>query len=281
MIRAVGLFAALAFAVPAHAQHDPQPPVASAQAVPPVPASTAPPAPATYAADRIYDPAAMARARAILREEHGGSTFSKVIFDLAEVQAGRSGDLYRYDAEAWFGGDIDKLVVKSEGEGRFGAAPESIEAQALFAHAVGPYFDVQAGVRYDVRPDPERTYAVIGVEGLAPYWFEVEAHLFLSSKGELFGRLKAEHDMLITQRLILQPRVESDIAFQRVRALGLGSGISDIELGLRLRYEITRELAPYVGVNVERKLGGTGDLARAAGERVRNGGAVLGVRAWF
>ena len=240
-----------------------------------------PTAPESAAADAVYDSAAMERARAILRAEHGGSRFSRVLFDLAEIAPGKGRDAYRYDAQAWFGGDIDKLVLKSEGEGAFGAAPEQIEVQALYGRAIGPYFDLQAGVRYDIRPDPERAYAVVGVEGLAPYWFEVEAHAFLSTKGGLLARVKVEHDMLLTQRLILQPRAELDVAFQDVPSIGVGSGVQDVELGLRLRYEIIREFAPYIGVNHERLFGDTRRFARSAGDESARTRLVLGVRAWF
>jgi copper resistance protein B len=281
------LFVPLAMlACPAAAQHEGHgsPPAASSQsdaspaAAPP---QGPPPVPETPAADAVYDPAAMERARGVLREEHGGSRFSQVLFDLAEVSPGRGRDLYRWDAQAWFGGDFDRLVLKSEGEASAGDPPEQAEIQALWGHAIAPYFNLQAGVRYDVRPDPERAYAVVGVEGLAPYWFEVEAHAFLSNKGELFARLKAEHDMLITQRLILQPRVEAEVAFQDVPAIGAGSGVQDVELGLRLRYEIAREFAPYAGVQYQRLFGATRRYASDAGDEAGSTRLVLGVRAWF
>jgi copper resistance protein B len=271
-------------AAAAQAQHEGHPMPAPVVAQPAAAAAAAqgpPPSPPTAAADAVFDRTAMERARAILRAEHGGSRFSRVLFDLAEIEPGEGRDAYRYDAEAWFGGDIDRLVLKSEGEGGFGADPEQVEGQALYGHAIGPYFDLQAGVRYEFRGGPERGYAVFGVEGLAPYWFEVEAHAFLSSRGELSARFKAEHDMLLTQRLILQPRAEVELSFQDVPSLGTGSGLRDAELGLRLRYELAREFAPYVGVNHERLFGDTRRLARAAGDDVARTRLVLGVRAWF
>ncbi len=244
-------------------------------------AETPPPIPEDNAADGVYDRAAMERARQILRTEHGGGKFSMVLFDLAEVQANRHGENFLWDAQFWYGGDFHRLVIKSEGEGEFGGEVEHAEVQALWSRAIDPYFDFQAGVRYDVRPDPERAYAVIGVEGLAPYWFEVEAHAFLSNKGHVLARLKAEHDMRFTQRLILQPRAEVNLAAQTDRKLGIGSGFSDFEFGLRLRYEIVREFAPYVGVSHERLLGRTADFAREEGESRRSTSFVMGVRAWF
>lgn len=240
-----------------------------------------PPVPATAAADAVYGRATMDRARAILRREHGGARFSKVLFDLAEIEAGAGRDAYRWDAQAWFGGDIDKFVVKSEGQGDLGRTPDGAEVQVLYGHAIGPYFDLQAGFRYDLRPDPGRGYAVLGVEGLAPYWFEVEAHAFVSTQGEVFARLKVEHDVLLTQRLILQPRAEVDIALQDVPAIGAGRGVQDLELGLRLRYELAREVAPYIGLDHERLSGATRRFAHAAGNGASRTRMVFGVRAWF
>lgn len=241
-------------------------------------APAAEPAPPTdFAADRIFDPKVMAAARHMLRHEHGGHVFSKVMVDELEFAGGRGDDGYRWDAEAWIGGDLNRLVLKTEGEGA--RTLHEAEVQALYSRAVGPYFDVQAGVRHDIEPRPSRTYAVLGVEGLAPYWFELEAHAFLSDRGELFARLGASYDQLLTQRLVLQPRAELNIAAQD--APGVAGGPTDVDLGLRLRYEIKREFAPYVGVSYERKIGGTADLARRAGEDVGGARFVVGLRAWF
>lgn len=204
-----------------------------------------------------------------------------VLFDLAELQFDKGKAIFRWDTEAWFGGDIDRLVFKSEGEGGFGRAVEEAELQVLWSHAIGPYVNLQAGARYDFRPSPQRSYAVFGIEGLAPYWLEVEAHAFLSDQGDLLARFKAEHDMRITQRLILQPRFETNFSAQSNRAQGLGHGITDVELGLRLRYEIAREFAPYVGIAHEQRVGRTADYARLAGERRQATRFVAGVRAWF
>ncbi|MHA6723305.1 copper resistance protein B [Sphingomonas sp. RS2018] len=226
-----------------------------------------PSVPATYA-DRIWGAAAMAPSRDLLRREHGGGRFSRIMLDRAEIDP--TDDGYRWDADAWLGGDIDRLVVKTEGKGR--ARLEQAEVTALYSRAVGPYFNVQAGVRHDLRPEPSRTHVVLGVEGLAPYWFDVEAHAFLSTKGELRAEVSADYDQRITQRLILQPRVEVDLSAQDIPALGVAAGMSGAELGLRLRYEIAREFAPYVGVVHERRWGSGGDTST---------GVVLGVRAWF
>ena len=241
----------------------------------------APAAPEPNYADRVYSPQEMADARAYLRNEHGGGTFYQVNFNLAEVQIRDGRDSYRWDGEVWFGGDINRLTVKTEGEGEFGRGVEDAEVQALYSRAVGPYFNLQAGIRYDFNPNPSRTYATVGFEGLAPYWFDVEGALFLSDKGDVLGRLEGYYDQRITQRLILQPRAELNFAAQDVPENGIGSGLSDIELGLRLRYEIKREFAPYIGVSYDRRLGDSARFSRAQGDDVGGPSFVVGMRTWF
>jgi copper resistance protein B len=240
----------------------------------------APPAPRADYAERIWGREAMAPVREALRREHGGMSFSQIMVDIAEVQVRQGREGYRWEAEGWFGGDINRLVIKTEGEGDFGGALEDAEVQALYSRAIGPYFNLQAGVRQDFEP-ASRTYAAFGVEGLAPYWFEIEAHGFVSTDGEVLARLAASYDQRITQRLILQPRAEFNFAAQDVRASGIGSGLSDAEFDLRLRYEIVREFAPYIGISHSAKLGRTADFARAAGEDPSTTSFVVGVRAWF
>ncbi len=241
----------------------------------------APAAPTDSYADRIYSPAAMAAAREELRNEHGGNKVSMVLFNLAEYQSRKGRDGYRWDGNIWYGGDINRVVVKTEGEGSFGDRLEGAEVQALFSRAIGPFTDVQAGVRYDITPNPSRVYATIGLESLAPGFFDVEGALFLSNKGDLLGRLEGYYDQRITQRLILQPRAEVNLAAQDVPEIGIGSGISNIELGLRLRYEIKREFAPYIGISYDRQLGDSARFSRAEGEDVGGASVVVGVRTWF
>jgi copper resistance protein B len=246
-----------------------------------VPPGSPPPPPSGHAADQVFPPATMAAARDQLRREHGGASSSMVMANIAEW-APRSGkDSYRWEGEARFGGDIHRLALKSEGEGVVGGSLDHVELQALYSRAVGPYFNLQAGVRHDFQPRPARTYATVGFEGLAPYWFEVSGAAFLSDKGDLSGRLEGSYDQRITQRLILQPRAEFNLAASNDASTGVGSGLSDVELGLRLRYEIRREFAPYIGVTYDRKFGKTADYARAVGEDVEDTRLVLGVRAWF
>lgn len=241
----------------------------------------APPPPADHYADRQFPKDEMARARERMMREQGGRTFHQIMFNLAEYRAQQGRDGYHWDGEAFVGGDLDRLWLKSEGEGAFGDRIESAEIQALFSRAIGPYFNLQAGVRHDFGTGPDRSYATIGFEGLAPYWFEVEGALFLSDKGDLLGRLEGYYDQRITQRLILQPRVELNLSAQDVPENRIGAGLTDAELGLRLRYEVTRRFAPYIGVSHEAKTGRTADFARADGEDPVTTSLVVGVRLWF
>lgn len=240
----------------------------------------APAAPEANYADRVWGREAMAPARATLRSEHGGMSFSQLMLNLAEVQFRGGRDGYRWDGEFWYGGDNNRLTIKSEGEGTFREDAEG-EVQALYSRAIGPYFNLQAGIRQDLRRGPDRTYATVGLEGLAPYWFDVEGALFLSDKGDVLGRLQAYYDQRVTQRLVLQPRVELNLSAQHVPSSGVGSGVTDAEVGLRLRYEIKREFAPYVGASWERRFGDTARYSRAAGEGTGGFSLVAGIRAWF
>jgi copper resistance protein B len=223
----------------------------------------------------------MERGRNILRNEHGGLPAYKVLFDRAEARVRDGRDGYLLDAQAWYGGDIDKLWVKSEVEGNSGERLEHAEVQALWSHAIDPWFDLQAGARFDPQPGPNRTHLVLGVQGLAPCWWEVEGAIFLSNKGDLTARAEAEYDFRITQNLILQPRAEIELAAQTIDELGIGAGLSQGSLGLRLRYQVSPLLAPYVGVEYERAFGRTGDFRRAEGEKRGGLNLLGGIRLWF
>ena len=179
------------------------------------------------------------------------------------------------------GGRINRLWVKSEAEYAFDEdAFEELQVQALYSRAIGPFFDLQAGVRFDPEPDT-RGHLVVGVQGLAPYMFHVDSALFLSDRGDLTARIEGEYDQRITQKLILQPRIEAEFAAQDIPERGIGAGITKVEPGVRLRYEIEREFAPYVGIEYEAKLGETADIARAAGEDAAGFKLLIGLRAWF
>ena len=240
-----------------------------------------PPVPGEYAADAVFGAQAMAMGRHHLEHFHGGQKLYQVMANIAEVQIRNGREGFEWDAEAWYGGDIDRLWLKSEGDGTFGEPLEKAELQALYSRAVDPYFNLQAGVRYDFRPNPSRVYATVGFEGLAPGFFDVEGALFVSNKGELMARVEGYYDQRITQRLILQPRVEANFAAQSTREIGVGAGLSDAEIGLRLRYDIAREFAPYVGVQYRRAFGDTRRYLREAGESSGGFSLLLGIRTWF
>jgi copper resistance protein B len=238
--------------------------------------------PAWHAADDYYDPAEMAAARMAVRHHHGGMSIFFVQADRLEYRWDDGESLLLWDAQGWYGGPVEKFWVKTEGEylfesGAFGEA----EVQALYSRAISPYFDLQAGLRYDAAPNPTRTYAVIGVQGLVPQWFEVDAAAFVSHEGDVSARLELEYELLLTQRLVLQPRTELEFAVQEVEELGIGSGLSTAEVGLRLRYEVLREIAPYIGVSWHWKVGGTANFARAGGDETEGMSVVAGLRLWY
>ncbi len=239
-------------------------------------------APPWSQADAYHDRQEMADARAAVLKEHGAGTTYYFLADRFEVQSGDGDPAIFFEGQGWWGGDRNKLWLKTETEYSFEADEfEEAEIQALWSRAISRYFDFQAGLRHDFTPDPSRTYAVLGVQGLAPYWFEVDGALFVSDKGDVSARLEAEYELMLTKRLILQPRAEADISFQTVDALAIGGGLSSIELGARLRYDIKREFSPYIGVNWTRDVGETADFTRVDGEDPSTLSFVAGLRFWF
>lgn len=257
------------------------PPVAPSGTDLPAGNAPAPALPAEAAADAVYGSAAMAMGRHHLITFHGNQKQYQVMINLAEAQFRKGRDGFEWNAKGWYGGDVERLFIKSEGDGEFGRSVERAEVQALYSRAIGPYFNLQGGVRYDIRPDPSRGYAVVAIEGLAPSFFDVEAAFFLSTKGELMARVEGLYDQRITQRLILQPRTELNFTAQDSPAIRTGAGLSDAEVGLRLRYDIRREFSPYVGVQYQRAFGETRRLRQAAGEDGGGFSVVTGIRAWF
>ena len=162
-----------------------------------------PPVPDDFYADRSFSPSEMARSRAGERREHGGGIYSQVLFNLLEYRATGDGGSYHWDMETWIGGDINQLTIKSEGEGAFRGGIDRADLQVLYSRAIDPYWNLQAGVRYDF--ERSRSYAAVGIEGLAPYWFELEGTVFLSDRGDVLARVEGYHDVRLTQRLLLQP----------------------------------------------------------------------------
>ncbi|RZJ47309.1 MAG: copper resistance protein B [Brevundimonas sp.] len=249
---------------------------------PETPVSTAALSGPTHAADLVFGAEAMNASRQTLIAENGDVRTTAVIIDRLEAAFGDGDDTYLWDVQGWSGGDINRFWWKSEGEGDFGGDLEEVEIQALYSRAITPFWDVQAGVRQDFRPDGEdTTHLVLGLQGLAPYWFEIDAAAFLSTKGDLTARVEAEYDQRITQRLILQPRLEIDASASDIPELEIGSGLSSIEAGLRLRYELRKEFAPYVGVEWSRALGNTADYIEARGGEAEDTRLVVGLKAWF
>lgn len=179
------------------------------------------------------------------------------------------------------GGDYNRLWFKAQGDDHADGPVQNNELQLRYSRLVDPFWELAVGARYDIEPDPSRAYAVFALHGLAPYLYEVDADLFVSGEGDVSARLEVEYPILLTQRLILQPSFELDFAVQEVEEVGVGPGLSQVELGLRLRYEIARELAPYLGFVWEQKVGRTEELARRAGNAVDTPAVVAGVRFWF
>ncbi len=211
--------------------------------------------------------------------------YTFVLFDLAEYRQNGDRNPVSWDVIGWVGGDYTRFWFKSEGDVATVGADGDVEVQGLYSRLIAPFWEVQAGLRADVRygggEERARVQAVIGLEGLAPYWFELEPAVFVSHEGDVSARLTATYDMFVTQRLIGQPRVEVNAAVQEVPDFGVGSGLNDLELGFRLRYELRREYAPYLGVNWLRRFAGTADLARQAGNEVSDVSLVGGIRVWF
>jgi copper resistance protein B len=210
---------------------------------------------------------------------HDDAVHYYVLFDQLEWQSAGGGAV-SWDTKGWIGRDIDRLWFRTEGAGGDGRLEEA-ETHVLYGRAVARWWDVVAGIRQDFRPGPAQTWAAIGVQGLAPYWFEVEATAYVGGGGRTHLRLETEYELLLTNRLILQPLAELDIYGKDDPERGIGAGLSSIDLGLRLRYEFRRELAPYVGFVWERTFFGTADRARQEGEDVGGPALSLGLRVWF
>lgn len=242
--------------------------------------AAAPPVPKDYAADAIFGQSVMARSRGDMLAEMRFHT-TALAFDSLEYRSHEGRDGYRVEGAAWTGGDTDRAVLAFEGEGSFGEAPESLQVDAYWSHALNPWYNLQLGVRHDFQPNPERSYALLGIQGVMPYWIEMEAQLFVSNKGDVHISATAAHDIRVTQRFVIEPELEIDAAMQDVPELGIGSGLEVIELAARARYEIQRNFAPYVGVAWERKLGGSARFARAEGEDPSVLSLLAGLRLWF
>jgi copper resistance protein B len=208
---------------------------------------------------------------------HDNGILAHVLFDQFE---GRNTD-FRWDGQGWLGTDYDKLWVKSEGFVRSDGRVDDGRHEFLYDRAITTYFDLQGGIRTDLDSRPTRNWAAFGIQGLAPLFFDLEATGYVSDQGHLAGRVQASYDLLITQRLILQPEVEFNLYSKSDPARLVGAGFSDIDTGLRLRYEISRQFAPYIGVAYEGKFGETASFTRRAGETSSDVRFLFGIRSWF
>jgi copper resistance protein B len=206
--------------------------------------------------------------------------FGTVMFDQLEWQTSDAQRAGAWDAEAWYGGDLDKAWLRTEGVYNDGGT-SSASAELLWDRTVSQWWSLQAGARNDFGSGSSRTWMAFGLEGIAPYSFETEATLYLGESGRTAARVKTEYDLYLTQRLVLQPKVEINAYGKSDPAGAIGSGLSDVELGARMRYEFRRELAPYVGVNWSRLVGSTSDLARSVGHDASELEFVAGVKFWL
>ena len=241
--------------------------------------------PERFAAGRLFPAASLAlaawlAAAPVHGAEADGQRFSSFTMNQNEVRFGAHGG-YTWEALAWVGTHTDRVFLKSDGETESGEGLQGGEAQILYSWLISDFFDAQAGIRHDFHPAPTRTYAVFALHGLAPYHIEVDASVFLSERADVSARLEAEYDLLITQRWVLQPLVEIDFSAHDVEELDLEAGLTGLELGIRLRYEFTREFAPYVGIVYERDLFATESLAREHGEDPALWSLVAGIRLSF
>lgn len=217
---------------------------------------------------------------------HDRTMNSLVLFEKFEFRTGQAEDAAVIDAQGWVGGDYNRLWWKAEGEQeRRSPKTGEFEVQALYGRLIHPYWDMLAGVRFDRRysgPDRDtRTHLALGLQGTAPYWFEVEPTLFLSDEGDVTFKVEVAYEQLITQRLVIEPRMDLAAAFQEDRHHNSDTGFTDVEFGLRLRYEFNRQFAPYIGVTWTRALGETAGMRRRAGENVSVSAVVFGLRSWF
>ena len=206
--------------------------------------------------------------------------FHGLMMDRFERVRARDNSYTEYDLQAWFGRDYDRAVLKAEGEVDGGRLHDA-RTELLWGHAIAAYWNTQLGVRHDGGIEPSRSWLAFGVQGLAPYWFEMDITGYIGEHGRTALSVEAEYELLLTQKLILQPRLEANFYNRRDTGREVGTGLSDLVGGLRLRYEIRREFAPYVGVERSGKFGGTADFARDKGKQAMETRVVAGLRFWF
>lgn len=278
MIAAAALLGALLLAGPQHAGHQhPQPPAAKPTEKPaetPADAPKEPIPPLTDADRQAAFPEAL-EGHAV--HDRPFNTF--ILFDRLEWQGGAAGGM-NVENSSWFGGDIHRVWIRADAESEDDDV-ERASVEGLWGRSFSRWWDVVAGVRQDFRPGDPQTWAAIGIQGLAPYWFEVEATAYIGADARTLLRVELEYELLLTNRLVLQPVLELDVYGKDDPDRAIGAGLSTLEAGVRLRYEIRRELAPYIGVSWDQKVFGTADLAREHGDSVGNTKFAVGLRTWF
>ena len=203
-----------------------------------------------------------------------------ILFDQLEWQAGKGANGANIDSRGWIGRDRDRLWFRAEGDGEGGRVGEA-QTHVLYGRQFARYWDLVGGIRQDFRPGPAQTWAAFGVQGLAPYWFEIEATGYVGASGRTQARFEVEYELLFTNRVVLQPLFEVELVGKSDPERGVGAGLSTTDLGFRLRYEIRREFAPYLGVTWSNKWGKTADFAEAAGDATGGARFVTGLRLWF
>jgi copper resistance protein B len=208
------------------------------------------------------------------------ATQSMLLVDQLESFHARDANGLTWEAEAWYGTDDEKLWLRTEGERSTGHVRDA-DVEALWSHTLATYWNTQLGIRQDAGGGPPRSWAAFGIEGLAPYWFDVQATAYVGQAGRIAARLRTEYDLRFTQRLILQPELEANLYSKSDRQRRIGDGVSDVQLGLRLRYEISRRFAPYFGVVWVRRFGPTAGFARQDREPVFDQQIVVGLHLWF
>lgn len=225
--------------------------------------------------DAVVDPSSAAPFGSPVADEH---VFYHLLFDQLEGRFGND-PAFRWEGQAWLGTDENRVRFRSEGFVANGEVDDG-QQELFYSRAISTFFDAQVGARYDLDSKPGRGWGAFGIEGLAPLFFHVAATGYVSSNG-LAAKLEGSYDLLITQRLILQPQIEMNFYSQNDPARGIGSGLSDLDAGLRLRYEVTRKIAPYIGVSYTSKYGATADYARSSGTPTDEVRFVVGLRTWL
>lgn len=214
--------------------------------------------------------------------------------DQLEWRDTNEGDVAAWDAKVWLGDDLNKLILNSEGEYRHSdsrhdnkhnnehdSATEEAELQLLYSRAIAAYWNFQAGWRGDLQPTPERHWLALGLEGLAPWFIDVNATLFVGNEDRTALRLTLEHELMLTQRLALVPEIELNVYGRNDPETATGAGLSDVAAGMRLHYEITREFAPYVGVHYWKQYGNTARFSRVDDEKTDGAEFVAGIHFWY